>query len=330
MDAVAAALQAQGALVVPPHAPSTEDRGAEVLEEVQGGSAEGTAKSPILIKEFDAISCVHFSPAAPHDFVVTSSTRAQVYSSQTHSVKKTISRFQDVVLSAAFRDDGKLLVAGDATGLVQVFDLSSRAAARARLQVETARRPSRQNCASETFYPPMLRVDYVRAGMVSPENPSLVLSGSYDHTLKLWDLRSSSSSAAITMRHTAPVESVLFFPSGSLCAAAGGPNVKIFDLLSGGKQLYSLSNHQKTVTSLCLDGAGSRLLTGSLDHHVKVFNVSDYSVVHSVKYPAPVLRVALSVRDLLALSFHRVSRMWMSDFLTFVHVGHTCFFRAAR
>ena len=37
-----------------------------------------------------------------------------------------------------------------------------------------------------------------------------------------------------------------------------------------------------------------RLLTGSLDGHVKVFELDSFSVTHGAKYPGPVLSVALS------------------------------------
>lgn len=50
-----------------------------------------------------------------------------MYSSKTHQPKKTISRFKDIAYSGSFRQDGKLIVAGDATGLIQMFDGSSRA-----------------------------------------------------------------------------------------------------------------------------------------------------------------------------------------------------------
>ena len=68
-----------------------------------------------------------FPPVAPYNFAVTSSTRVQIYSSKTHRPKKTISRFNDTAYSACFREDGKLIVAGDATGVVQLFDINSRA-----------------------------------------------------------------------------------------------------------------------------------------------------------------------------------------------------------
>lgn len=87
-------------------------------------------KSPILIKEYASVTAIHFSQTTPYDFAVTSSTRVQIYSSKTHSVKKTISRFKDVASSGYIRADGKLVVAGDATGLVQLFDINSRAVLR--------------------------------------------------------------------------------------------------------------------------------------------------------------------------------------------------------
>ncbi|CAO3702626.1 unnamed protein product [Rhizopus stolonifer] len=137
--------------------------------------------------------------------------------------------------------------------------------------------------------------DYVRAGVVSQENPNLVISGAYDQTVKLWDMRQPES--AMTMNHGAPVESLLIYPNGGAVVSSGGPTVKVWDLLSGGRCIHTLSNFQKTVTSMCFDGTASRLVTGSLDQHVKIFDVQDYKVVHSVKYPAPILSVGLSPDD---------------------------------
>jgi len=82
----------------------------------------------------------------------------------------------------------------------------------------------------------------------------------------------------------------IFFPAGQNV-------VNVWDLLSGGRLVHSLSNHQKTITDMCFDSTHSRLLTASLDQHIKVYNVTDYKVTHSMKYPAPLLSVALSPDD---------------------------------
>ncbi|KAG0303027.1 snoRNA-binding rRNA-processing protein [Dissophora globulifera] len=272
-------------------------------------------KSPIVVKEFAAVSSIHFSETSPYDFAVTASTRVQIYSSKTHQVKKTISRFKDVAYSGTIRGDGRLVVAGDATGLVQIFDIGSRAILRTfrdhRHPVHVAKFSSDKTQIMSASDDKTVRIwdmpsetpltiftgheDYIRTGMVSRDNPHLILSGSYDQTVKLWDMRTQG--CVMTMNHGAPVECVEMFPNGGVVVAAGGPNLKVFDILTGGRPMHSLSNHQKTVTSLCFDQSYSRLLTGSLDQHVKVYNVQDYSVVHSVKYPAPVMSVALSPDD---------------------------------
>lgn len=61
--------------------------------------------------------------------------------------------------------------------------------------------------------------DYIRAGAVSPVSPNIVLSGSYDKTVKMYDIRQEK--AVFTVNHDAPVESLLFLPSGGIFLSAG-------------------------------------------------------------------------------------------------------------
>lgn len=56
-----------------------------------------------------------------------------------------------------------------------------------------------------------------------------------------------------------------------------------------------MSNHQKTVTCATFDGAKGRVLTGGLDMMVKVYDTEEWKVVHTMRYPAPVLSLAVSV-----------------------------------
>lgn len=93
-----------------------------------------------------------------------------------------------------------------------------------------------------------------------------------------------------------PVEQVLMFSSGTVAVSAAGPILRVWDLVSGGRCIKAMSNHQKTITSLAVTSSGNRLLTGSLDHMVKVYDVENYKVVHTMRYPAPLLCLAISVR----------------------------------
>ena len=81
-------------------------------------------KHPVFIKEYAPVTSIHFSPSKPHRYAVTAATRVQIYAPRTQKVTKTISRFKDVARSGNIRPDGKLVIAGDDTGLVQVFSYS--------------------------------------------------------------------------------------------------------------------------------------------------------------------------------------------------------------
>jgi len=95
--------------------------------------------------------------------------------------------------------------------------------------------------------------------------------------------------------HRTPLEQILMFPSGTVALSAAGPILRIWDIVAGGKCTRALSNHQKTITALALNAKGDRLLTGSLDHMVKVYDISTYQVVHTMRYQAPVFSLAFSV-----------------------------------
>lgn len=77
-------------------------------------------KNPVFVKEYAPVTSVHFSSSKPHRYAVTAATRVQIYAPRTQKITKTISRFKDVARSGNIREDGKLVVAGDDSGLVQV------------------------------------------------------------------------------------------------------------------------------------------------------------------------------------------------------------------
>ncbi|GBE79477.1 WD40 repeat-like protein [Sparassis latifolia] len=279
-------------------------------------------KHPVFIKEYAPVTSVHFSPSKPHRYAVTAATRVQIYAPRTQKVTKTISRFKDIARSGCIRGDGKLVVAGDDTGLIQVFDINSRAILRT---LESHKQPVHitkfspldhtriiscsddttvklwdvpsQSCIS-TFTD---HSDYVRSGQFSSSDPHLVITGSYDATVRLFDSRTGEcemvmggASGEGGGRNTAAVEQVLLFPSGTVALSSAGPILRVWDLVAGGRCTRALSNHQKTVTAMSFNSNASRLLTGGLDQMVKVYDVSTYKVVHTMRYPAPILCLAIS------------------------------------
>ncbi|KAG5649020.1 hypothetical protein DXG03_000369 [Asterophora parasitica] len=278
-------------------------------------------KHPVFVKEYAPITSVHFSPSKPHRYAVTAATRVQIYAPRTQKITKTISRFKDVARSGSIRQDGKLVVAGDDSGLIQVFDINSRAILRTldshkqpvHVTKFSALSPTQVlSCSDDTTakiwdVPSQSTIstftshtDYVRSGQISTSNPHLVLTGSYDSTVRLFDSRSGECEMVMGESSTAsetgstPVEQVLMFPSGTVALSSAGPIIRVWDLVAGGRCIRALSNHQKTVTAMSFDAKAGRLLTGSLDQMIKVYDVSTYKVVHTMRYPAPILCLAIS------------------------------------
>ncbi|QLL30582.1 hypothetical protein HG536_0A04000 [Torulaspora globosa] len=274
-----------------------------------------------LVKEHNSVTHISFNPQHPHDFAVTSSTRVQIFSSSTRQVIKTFSRFKDIVYSASFRNDGKLLCAGDATGLVSVYE--SYNPRTLLLSINASSHPTHvtkfHDQDSKTLvtasddrvtrvwdvahaYEPQLELlgasDYVRTICFVPAAPHLVMTGSYDGFLRLYDTRSSGAVPVYSLNHGQPVENVTSI-SPTQVVSCGGSNFKVWDLTSN-KKLHERGNFNKTVT--CLDyvedfdcPSRSALIASSLDGHVKVFDPLDnYKVKFGWKFSGAVLSCAVS------------------------------------
>lgn len=93
------------------------------------------------------------------------------------------------------------------------------------------------------------------------------------------------------------MESTLFLPSGGIFISAGGTEIKVWDIFNGGKLLANISQHHKTVTTLCLASNNSRLMSASLDRHVKIYDIATFKVVHNIDFPNAVLSMAISEND---------------------------------
>ncbi|KKY18752.1 putative small nucleolar ribonucleoprotein complex subunit [Phaeomoniella chlamydospora] len=279
-------------------------------------------KSPLEIPSPTNHAVTHISQPLPHPsplatspdiFAVTTGARLQLYSHRTRKLLKTITRFDDTAHSAEIRYDGRVVVAGDDTGAIQVFDINSRAILKTWKEHKqpvwvTKWSPqettSLMSCSddntvrlwdlpsSESVTKFVGHQDYVRSGSFMPgQNSGLLVSGSYDQTVRLWDSRASER-AVMTFKHVGAVESVLPMPSGTTVLAAADNQIAVLDIIAG-KPLHIIKNHQKTVTSLALASNGTRLVSGGLDGHLKVFETDGWNVVSGSKYKSPILSLAI-------------------------------------
>ena len=81
----------------------------------------------------------------------------------------------------------------------------------------------------------------------------------------------------------------------SLAFGPGGHEIRVWDLVSGGRRLFRTSPHNKTVTWLGFSNGRRRLVSASLDAQIKFHDVATFATVHSIRFPSPVLSAAVAV-----------------------------------
>ena len=128
--------------------------------------------------------------------------------------------------------------------------------------------------------------------MCISSNGRFLATGSYDHSVKVWDLEAGTES--FRFEHGAPVETVLFSPNSSMLVSCGSNYVKFWDM-SNGSVLHTMFPHQKTITCMTFSSDSSCLLTGSLDRHCKVIDLVNFGVLHGYKFPSPVMTIDCDV-----------------------------------
>lgn len=187
------------------------------------------SQSPVTHISFPAPPNNPLQTLANDYFVVTAGTRVQLFSIRTRKLVKTFTRFADIAHSGEIRRDGNVMVAGEETGKIQVFAVNTRAILQTWTEHKqavwatkfsptdkttlmsasddkTVRLWDLPNQDSVTTF--VGHTDYVRSGLFMPGTMSnMLVTGSYDQTVKLWDPRKPAG-AAMTFKHAAPVEAV--------------------------------------------------------------------------------------------------------------------------
>ncbi|GFX45059.1 u3 small nucleolar RNA-associated protein 15 homolog [Trichonephila clavipes] len=269
---------------------------------------------PTTFKEFGAIDFVDFSPVEPYNVAVTCGAKVQLYNSLTYEALPKLKNFKDEAYGGVFRNDGNLLAAGGKDGWVRLYDVPRHRL----LRTFKGHKAATHRCAFAPGFSQLLTFsddktvalwdvtteqklksfeehkDYIRAGAISQLSQDIFISGSYDHTVKMYDIRTGSS--VMSVDHEFPVHSLLIFPSGGLFISAGGTSIKVWDPIAG-RMLAHVITHHKAVTSLCFASNGRRLMSASLDRHVKIYDITSYEVVHTLTYPSPILSVAVAPDD---------------------------------
>jgi WD40 repeat protein len=125
--------------------------------------------------------------------------------------------------------------------------------------------------------------DVVNAVAVSPAGPTLASAGE-DGAVRFWN-QAKGDTFAVLGAHEGPVVSLGYSPNGQqvLTASSADNSVKLWQVPTAGPRAYS---HAGAVTSAALSPDGSRLVTGSDDKQVRLWNLTNGNVERTYTGPA--------------------------------------------
>jgi len=265
-------------------------------------------------KDAARVLALAFSPEKPHRLAVVSGTKVglwQASKSGDAEAASSVSKFKDITQCVSWRSDGKLMLAGEASGSCAVIEMETKKvlrrfrghgdavtccafAAADRSRAATGGRDGKLRvwdvATSELLQTIDAHSDCMKVLAPGPGGPDVWITAGYDGKVKLWDLSLGPDDACVaTMDHGHPVEAGAAFPGGALFASAGGTEVKLWDLASGGKLVQTLADaHSKTVTAVCLDSTASVMLTASFDGFAKVYSAAGLEHLWTYRLPGPV------------------------------------------
>jgi WD40 repeat protein len=139
-----------------------------------------------------------------------------------------------------------------------------------------------------------------------------IVSGSRDHTLRLWDA-ASGAEVAVLRGHKKIVNSVAFSPGGDrIVSGSRDDTVRVWDATSGA-EVAKLHEHESWVNSVAFSPGGDRIVSGSRDQTVRIWDAASGEGLAVLRgHESSVMSVAFSPGgDLVASgSLDQTVRLW--------------------
>jgi WD40 repeat protein len=145
-----------------------------------------------------------------------------------------------------------------------------------------------------------------------PADERCALSGSWDSTLRLWDL-ATGATLRILKGHTGSVTAVALFADGRRALSGSWDNtLRLWDLATG-ETLRTLVGHTNGVSAVAVLADGDRALSGSYDNTLRLCDLATGQTLRTFEgHTGEVTSVAVLADGSLALSgsYDKTLRLW--------------------
>ncbi|KAJ7245664.1 WD40-repeat-containing domain protein, partial [Mycena haematopus] len=153
------------------------------------------------------------------------------------------------ITSVAFSEKACFLVAGSRDGDTSIWDMKSH-----------------DILATLPHHNPVTCVS------LSPTS-RVVITGCKNGTVTFWDIESRQECRQVFRDHTEPVTSITFLEDEIALSGSLDKSIEIWDSSTGKLILGPLAGHTKPVTCVAFSDDGQRLVSGAMDHSIRVWNV---------------------------------------------------------
>jgi WD40 repeat protein len=134
--------------------------------------------------------------------------------------------------------------------------------------------------------------DWVRCLSFTPDGTKLV-SGSFDKTIKLWNLDKGKAIYTLADRLKG-VFALVVSPDGKLLASGSWDDkIELWNLTTG-TLVQNLTQHQASVRSLAICPDSQTLISGSFDQTIVLWSLPDGAVTKTITESEPIAAIALS------------------------------------
>ena len=133
-------------------------------------------------------------------------------------------------------------------------------------------------------------------------NGQILASGSYDNTIKLWNLTKNKEIRTFK-GHSAWVAGVAITPNNrSLVSSSYDNTIKLWNLVNG-KPIRTFKGHSDSVGTLLVTKDGKTIISGSFDHTIKLWNLKSGEEIRTLSgHSSKVSAIAISPDNKMLVS----------------------------